>query len=184
MSTTAINKCHLVLLSKLYTYSHSSNLVHTLVNTQQSSLPLSSCGRLKIKLIDGHNAGEGYKKIVKYCQLALSTLTNGIKRRHFRGTVKVKMRSGTLRSGGANKTFMEESVEENLTYVPIIKYNVTSMQQNIYRSLMHFSNKCCGLMNFKYIFWHLLFCFMIFSMLTHLPHQTLFSLPILLGDCF
>ena len=48
------------------------------------------------------------------------------------------------------KTLMEDSVEEpNLTCILIIKSNVSSLQWNIYRSLMHFGNKCCGLMKLK-----------------------------------
>ena len=149
------------------------------------------CKTLKMKVIDAHNAGEGYKKIAKRCQLAVSTVQNVIKRWQFRGTVEVKMRSGrprklwertarmlvrkanqnphltaknlqedladsgvvvhcsTVQRCCTNKTFMEESVEENLTCILIIKSNVRSMQRNIYRSLMRFGNKCCGLMKLK-----------------------------------
>ena len=55
------------------------------------------CETLKMKVIDAHNAGEGYKKIAKRCQLAVSTVRNVIKRWQFRGTVEVKMRSGRPR---------------------------------------------------------------------------------------
>lgn len=48
-----------------------------------------------------------------------------------------------------NKTFMEESVEENLTCVLIIKSNVRSMKRNIYRSLTCFGNKFCRPMKLK-----------------------------------
>ena len=50
-----------------------------------------------MKVIDAHNAGEGYKKIAKRCQFAVSTVRNVIKRWQFRGTVEVKMRSGRPR---------------------------------------------------------------------------------------
>lgn len=48
-----------------------------------------------------------------------------------------------------NKTFMEESVEENLTCVLIIKSIVRSMKRNIYRSLTCFGNKFCRPMKLK-----------------------------------
>ena len=134
---------------------------------------------------DAHNAGEGYKKIAKRCQLALFTVWNVIKRWQFNGTAEIWKTKKTLgescsyagqkgkskspfdckkppgrfsrlRSGGAlcsddctNKNFMEESAEETLTCILIIKSNVRSMQWNIHRSLMHFGNKCCGLMKLK-----------------------------------
>ena len=42
-----------------------------------------------------------------------------------------------------NKTFMEESAEENLTWVLIMNSSIRSMRQNISRSLMSLGNECC-----------------------------------------
>uniref|UniRef100_A0A8C5DSB5 Transposase n=1 Tax=Gouania willdenowi TaxID=441366 RepID=A0A8C5DSB5_GOUWI len=55
------------------------------------------CKTEKIKVIDAHNAGEGYKKIAKRFQLAVSTVRGIIKRWQVRGTVEVKKRSGRPR---------------------------------------------------------------------------------------
>lgn len=75
----------------------SSNLVHTLVVIQQPWVPSKHlCKTLKMKVIDAHNAGEGYKEIAKRCQLAVR---NVIKRRQFRGPAEVKMRSGSMVTG-------------------------------------------------------------------------------------
>ena len=104
MSTTVIRKCQLVPVSKLYKYSESSNLVHTLVNSQQPWVPLSSCVRLKMNVIDAHNAGED-KKIPKRCQLAVSTVRTVFKRWQLRGTVEVKMRWKTNKTLGENCSY-------------------------------------------------------------------------------
>ncbi|XP_062914937.1 uncharacterized protein LOC134351933 [Mobula hypostoma] len=52
---------------------------------------------LKIKMIDAHKAGEGYKKIAKRFQVAVSSVRNVIKKWQFTGTVEVKLRSGRPR---------------------------------------------------------------------------------------
>ena len=67
------------------------------VNTQQPWVPVSSCVKLKMKVLDARNAGDGYKKIAKCCQLAVSTVWNVIERWQIRATVEVKMRSGRSR---------------------------------------------------------------------------------------
>lgn len=52
---------------------------------------------LKIKINDAHKAGEGYKKIAKRFQVAVSSVRNVIKKWQLTGTVEVKLRSGRPR---------------------------------------------------------------------------------------
>lgn len=74
MSTIVTRKCQLVLISKLYKYSDSPNVVQTLISHAIKGSSKQLCKTLKMKVIDAPNAGEGYKKIRKCCQLAVSTV--------------------------------------------------------------------------------------------------------------
>ncbi|CAL1591304.1 unnamed protein product [Knipowitschia caucasica] len=52
---------------------------------------------LKLKMIDAHKAGEGYKKIAKRLQVPIPSVRNVIKKWQLTGTVEVKERSGRPR---------------------------------------------------------------------------------------
>lgn len=50
------------------------------------------------------------------------------------------------RDACTDKTLQAGLVEENVTCAIIIKFNISTMQHNIYWRLMCFGNKCCGLL--------------------------------------
>lgn len=52
---------------------------------------------MKLKMIDAHKAGEGYKKIAKDFQVPVSSVQNVIKKYQLTGTVKAKISSGRPR---------------------------------------------------------------------------------------
>lgn len=72
----------------------SSDLAPT-ISTMGSSKQLSR--KLKLKIVDAHKAGEGYKKIAKRFQMPISSVRNVIKKWQSSGTVEVKARSGRPR---------------------------------------------------------------------------------------
>lgn len=52
---------------------------------------------LKLKIVDTHKGGEGYKKIAKRFLMPLSSVRNVVKKFQSSGTVGVKARSGRPR---------------------------------------------------------------------------------------
>lgn len=73
---------------------NSSNLAPT-ISTMGSSKQLART--LKLRIVDAHKAGEGYKKIAKRYQMPISSVRNVIKKWQSSGTVEVKARSGRPR---------------------------------------------------------------------------------------
>ena len=49
---------------------------------------------LKMKIIEAHKAGEGYKKIAKHFEVAISSVCNVIKKWQLTGMVEDKLSSG------------------------------------------------------------------------------------------
>ena len=62
------------------------------ISTMGSSKQLSR--KLKLKIVDAHKAGEGYKKRAKRFQMPISSVRNVIKKWQSSGIVEVKARSG------------------------------------------------------------------------------------------
>uniref|UniRef100_A0A3Q3KMZ5 Tc1-like transposase DDE domain-containing protein n=1 Tax=Monopterus albus TaxID=43700 RepID=A0A3Q3KMZ5_MONAL len=106
------------------------------------------CKTLKMKVIDAHNAGEGYKKIAKRCQLAVSTVRNVIKRWQIRGTVEVKMRSGRprklsdrtarmlVRKTNQNPHLTAKNLQEDLADSGVVVHRST-VQRCLHRQGLH-----------------------------------------------
>lgn len=83
---------------------------------------------LKTKIIEAYKTGEGYKKLAKRFQLAVSSVRNVVKKWQLTGTVEVKMRPGRPRKKTserndssitvkANQTPMKETDQEDFTDV-------------------------------------------------------------------
>lgn len=100
-----------------------------------------------MKVVDAHNAGEGYQKIAKRCQLAVPTVQNAIKRWQIRGILEIKMRSGRSRKLSEllvcwlerkikTPIWMQKNLQEDLADSGLV-VNHSTVQQCSHRQDLH-----------------------------------------------
>ncbi|KAJ8353635.1 hypothetical protein SKAU_G00212020 [Synaphobranchus kaupii] len=103
---------------------------------------------LKIKIIDAHKAGEGYKKMAKCIQVAVSSVRNIIKKWQLTGSVEVKLRSGRprklserttrriVRKANQNPRLTAKDLQEDLAGFGVVVH-CSTVQQHLHKYDLH-----------------------------------------------